>query len=131
MELVRLTSGLFHEPRLFNSGIDLPLEHPAVHAAILDEPADNFILAMEDLTARGADPRDAKRPLTVDQGANALRGLARLHARFWGQRSGDNPRLAWLEAFQRATSARSASSTGRWRAAATGRWTSTISGRAR
>ena len=99
-ELVRMTSGLFHEPRLFNSGIELPLEHPAVYVAVIDEQADNFILVMEDLTARGADPRDATRPLTVDQAANGLRGLARLHAQFWGQRSGDNPRLGWLEAFQ-------------------------------
>ncbi len=99
-ELVRLTSGLFHEPRLFNSGVELPLEHPTVYAAVIDEAADNFILVMEDLTARDADPRDATRPLTVDQAACGLRGLARLHARFWGRRSSDNPRLAWLEAFQ-------------------------------
>lgn len=98
-ELVRLTSGLFHEPRLFRSGVELPLEHPTVYAAAIDETQDNFILVMEDLTARDADPRDATGPLTVDQAANGLRGLARLHARFWGQRSGDDPNLAWLEAF--------------------------------
>jgi Phosphotransferase enzyme family len=98
-ELVRLTSGLFHEPRLFNSGVQLPLEHPTVYTSVIDEGKDDFILVMEDLTARGADPRDATRPLTVDQAANGLRGLARLHARFWGRRSGDDPRLGWLEAF--------------------------------
>ena len=27
-ELVALTSGLFHEPRLFSSGVPLPLDHP-------------------------------------------------------------------------------------------------------
>ena len=26
-ELIRMTSGMFHEPRLFNSGVGLPLEH--------------------------------------------------------------------------------------------------------
>ncbi|MDQ2637317.1 MAG: aminoglycoside phosphotransferase, partial [Actinomycetota bacterium] len=30
-DLVELTSGLFHEPRLFTSGIELPLDHPAVY----------------------------------------------------------------------------------------------------
>jgi hypothetical protein len=98
-ELVRLTSGLFHEPRLFGSGVELPLEHPTVYAAAIDEAQDNFILVMEDLTVRDADPRDATRPLTVDQAANGLRGLARLHGRFWGHRSGDDPNLDWLEAF--------------------------------
>jgi hypothetical protein len=31
--LLRLTSGMFHEPRLFTCGADLPLEHPAVYTA--------------------------------------------------------------------------------------------------
>jgi hypothetical protein len=29
-DLVALTSGLYHEPRLFSSGVVLPLDHPAV-----------------------------------------------------------------------------------------------------
>jgi hypothetical protein len=37
VELVALTSGLFHEPRLFTSGVVLPLDHPAVYTAIIDE----------------------------------------------------------------------------------------------
>lgn len=98
-DLVRLTSGLFHEPRLFTSGVDLPLEHPTVYAALIDEPAEDFILVMEDLTARGADPRDATRPLTVEQAASGVRGLARMHGRFWGARVTDDPALQWLEAF--------------------------------
>ena len=33
-ELIRMTSGMFHEPRLFSSGVELPLEHPRrVHRA--------------------------------------------------------------------------------------------------
>ncbi|WP_242639122.1 phosphotransferase [Mycolicibacterium sp. S2-37] len=98
-DLVRLTSGLFHEPRLFTSGVELPLEHPTVYTALIDEAAEDFILVMEDLTARDADPRDATRPLTVEQAATGVRGLARMHGRFWGDRVTDDPALQWLEPF--------------------------------
>ena len=98
-ELIRMTSGMFHEPRLFNSGVDLPLEHPAVYAALIDEADYDFMLVMEDLTERGADPRDATRPLTVEQAASGLRGLGRLHGHYWGERVLRNPALGWLEPF--------------------------------
>ena len=97
-ELIKLTSGLLHEPRLFNSNVDLPLEHPQVYAAPIDEAAEDFLLVMEDLTARDADPRDATRPLTVEQAARGVRGLARMHAAFWGERL-RRPGLDWLEPF--------------------------------
>ena len=96
--LIKLTSGLLHEPRLFNAKVELPLEHPLVYAAVIDEDAEDFLLVMEDLTARGADPRDATRPLTVEQAADGVRGLARMHGRFWGARV-DRPELGWLEPF--------------------------------
>ncbi|MGB8403011.1 MAG: aminoglycoside phosphotransferase, partial [Mycobacterium sp.] len=67
--LIQMTSGLLHEPRLFNSNVELPLEHPLVYAAPIDEASEDFMLIMEDLTARGADPRDATRPMTVEQAA--------------------------------------------------------------
>ena len=54
--LIRLTSGMFHEPRLFICGVDLPLEHPFVYTALIDEAEYDFVMVMEDLTARGADP---------------------------------------------------------------------------
>jgi len=97
-ELIKMTSGLLHEPRLFSSGVELPLEHPRVHAAPVDETAEDFLLVMEDLTARDADPRDATRPLTVEQAADAVRGLGRLHGEFWGERL-TRPGLGWLEPF--------------------------------
>ncbi|MCF6390705.1 aminoglycoside phosphotransferase family protein [Mycobacterium sp. MBM] len=97
-EMIKYTSGLLHEPRLFNAGVDLPLEHPAVYAAPIDETAEDFMLVMEDLTARGADPRDATRPLTPDQAAAAVRGLGRLHGVYWGSRL-TRPGLDWLEPF--------------------------------
>jgi hypothetical protein len=74
-ELIRMTSGMFHEPRLFNSSADLPLEHPMVYAALIDEDAYDFFLVMEDLGARQADPRDSTRPLSVEQAASGVRGL--------------------------------------------------------
>ncbi len=96
--MVKLTSGLLHEPRLFNSKVDLPLEHPLVYAAAIDEANEDFLLVMEDLTARGADPRDSTRPYTVDEAARGVRGLARMHARYWGERV-QRPELDWLEPF--------------------------------
>jgi Phosphotransferase enzyme family len=96
--MVKLTSGLLHEPRLFNSKVDLPLEHPLVYAAVIDEADEDFLLVMEDLTARGADPRDSTRPYTVDEAASGVRGLARMHARYWGERV-QRPELHWLEPF--------------------------------
>ncbi|WP_231386815.1 ecdysteroid 22-kinase family protein [Nocardia sp. BMG111209] len=98
-DLVRLTSGLFHEPRLFASGVSLPLEHPRVYAAVIDEPGEDFLLVMEDLTARGADPRDATRPLTPAQAISGVRGLGRMHGKYWDQRVHTEPALHWLEPF--------------------------------
>jgi hypothetical protein len=81
--LIKLTSGLLHEPRLFNSKVELPLEHPLVYAAVIDEADEDFMLVMEDLTERDADPRDATRPLSVEQAADGVRGLARMHGQYW------------------------------------------------
>ena len=96
--MVKLTSGLLHEPRLFNSKVELPLEHPHVYAAVVDEADEDFMLVMEDLVARGADPRDSTRPYTVEEVAEGVRGLARMHGRFWGHRV-ERPELDWLEPF--------------------------------
>ncbi|MDL9938946.1 phosphotransferase [Gordonia sp. ABSL1-1] len=97
-DLLRITSGLLHEPRLFASGVDLPVEHPTVFATQIDAESEDFVLVMEDLTERGADPRDATRPLTVEQAASGVRGLAQLHGAFWGERC-STPELDWLEPF--------------------------------
>ena len=98
-ELVALTSGLYHEPRLFSSGVALPLDHPTVYAALIDEERSDFLIVMEDVVARGADPRDSTRPMTVEQAANGVRGLARLHSAFWGDRLTGDPALDWVEPF--------------------------------
>ena len=97
-ELNAATGGLFNESRMFRTDLTLPIEHPAVHLALIDEPGLDFLLVMEDIVGRGGDPRDATRPLTVDQAADAVRGLARLHSQFWGDRLTDHGEdLAWLE----------------------------------
>src|SRR5215210_2556807 len=75
-DLLALTSGLYHEPRLFGSEVALPLDHPLVYAALIDEERRDFLLIMEDVVGRGADPRDSTRPMTVEQVANGVRGLA-------------------------------------------------------
>ena len=98
-DLVALTSGLYHEPRLFSSGVVLPLDHPTVYTAILDEDRRDFLMIMEDVVARGAEPRDSTRPMTVAQVASGVRGLARMHSRYWGERLTSDPLLAWVEPF--------------------------------
>jgi hypothetical protein len=98
-ELVAKTSGLFHEPRLFNSGVSLPVDHPLVYTALIDEPWMNWVMVMEDVVARGAHPRDATRPFSINQAANGLRGLARLHSQFWGERGARDPALDWLSPY--------------------------------
>jgi hypothetical protein len=95
----KITSGLFHEPRLFNSGLTMPVDCPLVYAALIDTAAENFCLVMEDLSNRGADMRDATRPMTVDEAASGVRALARMHSEFWGERVAQNPHLEWLEPF--------------------------------
>jgi Phosphotransferase enzyme family len=97
--MIRLTSGMFHEPRLFTCGVRLPLECPSVYTALIDEADYDFVMVMEDLMARGADPRDGTRPMTVEQVATGVRGLARMHGRYWGERVLREPALEWLEPF--------------------------------
>ena len=91
--------GALNEPRLFQQGVALPLEHPAVYFSIFDEATLDFMLVMEDVTQRDGDPRDATRPLSIDQAANGVAALARLHSAYWGPRIADDPQLAWIEPF--------------------------------
>jgi hypothetical protein len=98
---VHLRNGnLYNEALLFSSKIELPVDHPIVYQAIADQTDANFLLVMEDLTQRGADPRDATRPMTVDQVADGLRGLARLHSQFWDFSANAQPDLAWVKAWE-------------------------------
>jgi hypothetical protein len=91
---------MFNEAELFASGVALPLDHPLPYKVIIDRPALDYVIVMEDVTRRGADPRDATRPMTLDQVANGLCGLARLHSEYWGFSRTTHPKLAWAQTFE-------------------------------
>lgn len=98
-ELNNATGGLFNEPRLFQSGATLPLDHPAPYLSLIDEPALNYIIIMEDVTTRGADPLNATRAMTIEQATNGVRALARLHSKYWGQGIANEPALRWVQPY--------------------------------
>jgi hypothetical protein len=70
-----------------------------VYTAIIDEERRDFLMIMEDVVARGADPRDSTRPMTINQVANGVRGLARMHSEYWGDRLTNHRALGWVEPF--------------------------------
>ena len=95
---VHLRNGnLFGEARLFAGGTQLPLDHPHVYRAEPDYLHLDFLIVMEDLNLRGADPRDATRPMNVDQVASGLRGLARLHREYWNFDHTSHPHLRFVK----------------------------------
>lgn len=95
---VHLRNGnLFNEAQLFSSATPLAVDHPLVYKAMVDREGGNFLLVMEDLNQRDADPRDATRPMSIEQVADGLRGLARLHSRYWGFSGLTHPSLAWVQ----------------------------------
>ena len=93
-----MTSGMFHEPRLFTSGVDLPLEHPMVYTALIDEDAYDFLLVMEDLDARGSRPPRLHQTVVGGPGTPAF-GTWRMHGHYWGERVLNHCALGWLEPF--------------------------------
>jgi hypothetical protein len=98
---VHLRNGnLFNEARLFASGVTLGVDHPIVYKSIVDRLRLDFLLVMEDLTQRGADPRDATRPMSVEQVADGLRGLARLHSQYWGFSARTHSQLRWVKTWE-------------------------------
>jgi hypothetical protein len=99
--LVHLRNGnLFGEARLFATRVPLAVEHPLAYRAIVRRAHMDFLIVMEDLTHRGADPRDATRPMTVDQVAHGLRGLASLHNQYWGLSGKTHPKLGWVKTWK-------------------------------
>lgn len=99
--IVHLLNGnLFNEARLFKCGVPLDVDHPLVYKSIVDYLRLDFLLVMEDITERGADPRDATRAMSVDQVAHGLRGLARLHSQYWGFSARTHPRLRWVQSWR-------------------------------
>jgi hypothetical protein len=88
---------LFNEAQLYASGVELPLDHPLVYAVGIDRPGLDYVLLMEDVAARGARPRTGSQTLSVDQAANGVRALARLHSRFHGFTAASHPALDWVQ----------------------------------
>jgi hypothetical protein len=88
---------LFNESKLYASGLPLPVDHPEPYGVIIDEDALDWLVVMEDVTTRGADPRDATRPYTPAQVTAAVRGLARVHGEYRGGSTGERPELDWLQ----------------------------------
>lgn len=91
---------LFNEARLFQVGATLPVDHPVVYKSIVDYLRLDFLLVMEDIRQRGAEPRDATTPMTVGQVADGLRGLARLHSQYWGFSRRTHPKLGWVQTWK-------------------------------
>lgn len=99
--IVHLRNGnLFNEARLFKSAVPLAVDHPLVYTSIIDYLRLDFLLVMEDILQRGADPRDATRALSVEQVAHGLRGLARLHSQYWGFSARTHPMLRWVKTWK-------------------------------
>ena len=92
-----MTGNLYREALLYGSGVPLPLEHPEPIHGSVDRLRLNELVIMEDLTPRGVIINDATRPLSVDQVASGLRGLARLHSEFWNFSARAHPALGWLK----------------------------------
>ena len=88
---------LFNEPRIFASGMPLQVDHPEPYGVLINEAALDWLVVMEDVSLRGGDPRDSTRPLSIDQVANGVRGLARLHRAYRGFSAATHPALAWVQ----------------------------------
>jgi hypothetical protein len=97
-EIHARNGNLFNEALLYRSGVVLPLEHPIAYAAVVDEPHLDYVVVMENLVARGAEPRHALRPFTREEVVRGLHGLARLHSRYWDGVEHE-PALRWVQPF--------------------------------
>jgi aminoglycoside phosphotransferase (APT) family kinase protein len=84
---------LFNESELYDRRLPLHVDHPQPYHVVIDREGLDYLLVMEDVCARGGDPRDSTRPLTVDQAADGALGLARLHAAYAGRTEG----FQWLQ----------------------------------
>jgi hypothetical protein len=91
-----MTDNAFIEGRLALSGAALPIEHPTFYAGVVDRWRLNDMVVMDDVTLRGAVLNDATRPLSVEEVADGLRGLARLHSRHWGFHDPERHGLGWV-----------------------------------
>jgi hypothetical protein len=99
-EMHAQNGNLFNEPELFASGVTLPLAHPYPYKVIIDRAALDYVVVMEDVTVRGGDPLNTESTMSLDQVANGVRGLARLHSRYWNLSAASQPALSWLRSWE-------------------------------
>jgi hypothetical protein len=96
--LAELIAGtLFTEPRLFASGMPIEVEHPHVYLAARDHLRLNFLMVIEDVAGRGGKYCDPAIPMSVDQVASGVQGLARFHRHYWGMTASSHPALRWVK----------------------------------
>ena len=69
------------------------------YLSIIDEPALSYIIVMEDVTTRGADPLDATRALTIEQAIKGIRALAHMRSMYWGVAITNKPALRWVQPY--------------------------------
>ena len=98
--LQAMTANAFIEGRLYESGLDLPIEHPVFYYGAVDTRRLNDLIVMEDVCERGAVLNDATTPLAPEDVATGLRGLARMHSRFWEYSDASHQELAWVRRWQ-------------------------------
>lgn len=94
---------LYVEAQLYDSGVPLGVDFPKVYRVVIDRDDLNFLVVMEDLNARGADPRDATRPMTAAQVKSGVEGLARMHSLYWGFDGTIQPKLDWVRSWSKVT----------------------------
>jgi hypothetical protein len=91
------TGNLYREALMYGSEVELPLEHPMPIYGSVDRARLNQLVVMEDLTPRSAILNDATEPLSVDDVAKGLRGLAQLHSHFWRFSAERYSTLKWVK----------------------------------
>ncbi|HEY1119775.1 MAG TPA: phosphotransferase [Acidimicrobiales bacterium] len=91
-----MTDNAFIEGRLALSGAPLPIEHPRFYGGVVERRRLDDMVVMADMSAQGAVLNDATTPLSVEEVASGLRGLARLHSRYWGMRDAAEVGLDWV-----------------------------------
>lgn len=85
------------EADLALSRIELPLEHARFLAALVHPRRLGSVVVLEDVTERGGNPNAPRRALSLDEVADGLCGLARLHARYWAREMTNE--LAFIKPF--------------------------------
>ena len=73
------------EAKLADAGASFPLVHPVFYGGGVDWRRAASVVVSEDVVAAGGRPKDARTPLSVEEVRSGLRGLAALHAAYWGR----------------------------------------------